>query len=69
MGESLRKSFSLSIDGRIRTASRITAPSDDYISRAPHALVKGVLFIFGGGSDLKKVIITFADFMIETLRL
>ncbi|CAG5078620.1 Oidioi.mRNA.OKI2018_I69.PAR.g9036.t1.cds [Oikopleura dioica] len=56
MGYSLIDAFSISFDGLTKTGAKITAPSDDYIKYAPHALVKGELYIFGGATDFQKVL-------------
>ncbi|CAG5076392.1 Oidioi.mRNA.OKI2018_I69.PAR.g8450.t1.cds [Oikopleura dioica] len=53
MGENL-KAVSMSFDGKTRNNAAIVAPCNDYIEGAPHALVKNVLFIFGGWWDKQK---------------
>ncbi|CAG5108353.1 Oidioi.mRNA.OKI2018_I69.chr1.g3755.t1.cds [Oikopleura dioica] len=50
MGHSLSGAFSISFDGSTKSAARITAPSDFFVYAAPHALIKGELYAFGGGA-------------------
>ena len=57
MGEKLSEAFSISFDGATKTAAVISAPSDDYVQFAPHALVNGVVYIFGGWPDVSKVVL------------
>jgi hypothetical protein len=47
----------MSGDGSSQIAATINAPSNYYAEYARHALVNGKLFIFGGSSDGKKVLL------------
>ena len=55
MGWSLKQAYTISLDGSIKTAAKVTAPSDDYLKRAVFALVKNDLYAFGGWADDQKV--------------
>ena len=47
----------MSGDGSSLIAATVSAPIDYYAEYARHALVNGKLFIFGGSSDGKKVLL------------
>ena len=59
MGKSLMDAFTIAIDSighaSLNRSVTISAPEDNYIYCAPHALLKNELFIFGGESDKYKV--------------
>ena len=43
--------YTISFDGQKKTKPTITAPSEEYSSFARHSILKGVLYIFGGGRN------------------
>ena len=55
MGENLESAFTITLDGSIQTATKITAPTNDYLKYSPHALLRGEMYIFGGIHDGRKV--------------
>ncbi|CAG5108214.1 Oidioi.mRNA.OKI2018_I69.chr1.g3688.t1.cds [Oikopleura dioica] len=55
MGESLSESYKFSVDDSTQTAVSVTAPSDVFTKFAPHAIIKDMLYIFGGESDPQKI--------------
>ena len=55
MGENLKNAFLISFDGSIKMPAKIKAPTNYYVDRAPHALLKNEFFVFGGRTDMQKV--------------
>ncbi|CAG5080719.1 Oidioi.mRNA.OKI2018_I69.PAR.g9691.t1.cds [Oikopleura dioica] len=54
MTDSLKESFTISIDGLTKTFPSINATRDSYLSQCPYALFKDELFVFGGGWDYQR---------------
>jgi hypothetical protein len=54
-------------DGISQISATINAPENEYAQNAAHALVKGELHIFGGGSDGYKVLfcLTYRNYEIN----
>ncbi|CAG5076698.1 Oidioi.mRNA.OKI2018_I69.PAR.g8523.t1.cds [Oikopleura dioica] len=53
IGADVNEAFSISFDGQTSTKATISAPRDDYLELAPHALIKNELYIFGGQNTMK----------------
>ena len=46
-------------DGSEISAVQISAPSNDFTTRAKHALINGEVFIFGGTTNKRKVYLVY----------
>ena len=55
LGPSLVQSYIISADGLTKSSPVITGPSDDFAKNSRFAIVKGILYIFGGFTDNHKV--------------
>ena len=56
MSKFLEGAFLISLDyGSRKTPAKIKTPKNDYLEDAPHAIIKNVVFIFGGLKDKQKV--------------
>ena len=67
LAPNLAKSYILTGDGLTKSSPMISAPSNDFAENSLYAVIKGILFIFGGNSDDQKVKILKKNSKVECL--